>query len=755
MKHKIGIKERLLRIFFFFPLQLIILHIKKNHLLLIIWLLILGFANGSLGVKYGVRSLFLYPEYLGRSDGFAFLITGFATGGFIMAFNLYSYIMHGFRFPFIASLSRPFFKFCLNNFAIPIAYVIYFVVNSYKFQVNKELIDSGQAAFNLFAYALGNLLFIAISFGYFFSTNRDALKLFGGNPEKAKKKEASAENAVKQTERRIASIRRNNRTWRVETYLASPVRVALARNGKHYSKEVIHQVLRQNHINASIFEILIVVTFISLGSFGQSEVFHLPASASVFIALTMILMLISAFYSWFKGWTTSILLFILLLFNVASNRDNFLKLESQAFGIDYTVPPVNYIDYMANGQPTDEEIKADKAAMIQILENWKRKLAVKYGDEKPPLILINSSGGGLRSGMWSFRCLTHLDSITDGRLFDYTFLTTGSSGGMLGSSYYRKLRMELGNQYIKSPEVILDEFGQDLLNPIIFTYATNDISVRYRSFVENNTRHYIDRAYAFEKKFNKNTHHKLDVPISDYRIPEAQSDCPMFIYSPAVSNDGRKMLISPSPITFLTRKNHNKVAARTLTENISFSHLFKQHGADSLKLTTALRMSATFPYILPSTTLPTVPKIDVMDAGVRDNYGFTTTAKFIFECQDWIKENVSEILVIQLRDLEKVVNVDEDNSNALMSRVLSPIGTIYSNIFNTHNYSQDDLTEEVAQWCPVPFDVRLMELKQAGNTKIPLSWHLTAIDKRMILEGVYKNNNQSTIEKLKTCLATD
>ncbi len=40
-----------------------------------------------------------------------------------------------------------------------------------------------------------------------------------------------------------------------------------------------------------------------------------------------------------------------------------------------------------------------------------------------------------------------------------------------------------------------------------------------------------------------------------------------------------------------------------------------------MRLLTALRINATFPYVLPNVWLPSKPVIDVMDAGLRDNYG--------------------------------------------------------------------------------------------------------------------------------------
>ena len=42
------------RVVYFFPIQLLLLHLKKNHLLLFAWVLLFAYFTESLGVKYGV-----------------------------------------------------------------------------------------------------------------------------------------------------------------------------------------------------------------------------------------------------------------------------------------------------------------------------------------------------------------------------------------------------------------------------------------------------------------------------------------------------------------------------------------------------------------------------------------------------------------------------------------------------------------------------------------------------------------------------
>ena len=60
-------------------------------------------------------------------------------------------------------------------------------------------------------------------------------------------------------------------------------------------------------------------------------------------------------------------------------------------------------------------------------------------------------------------------------------------------------------------------------------------------------------------------------------------------------------------------------------------------------------MSATFPYVTSSVTLPVDPPRHVVDAGYYDNYGVNLAAAWIASHRDWIKKNAAGVLVIQAR----------------------------------------------------------------------------------------------------------
>jgi hypothetical protein len=72
--------------------------------------------------------------------------------------------------------------------------------------------------------------------------------------------------------------------------------------------------------------------------------------------------------------------------------------------------------------------------------------------------------------------------------------------------------------------------------------------------------------------------------------------------------------------------------------------------SNQIQLLSALRMNATFPYVLPNVWLPTNPVIDVMDAGIRDNYGLENSMRFVDVFKTWLQANTSKVVLIQIRD---------------------------------------------------------------------------------------------------------
>jgi len=732
------------KLLFFLPTQLFLISLKRNHFVLLFWLTLFGIVSENLFVKYGIPYLFLAPEYLNEVSFWSYLIMGFSIGGFVMAFNITGYVINSNKFPFIATLKHPFLRYCINNSLLPLLFVLFYSFKIAEFLHTKELATNSEIAINLLGLLSGYTAFVFVSLTYFFSTNKHIFRILGITEDN----DEHNVNSFLLKEKSWFSFFKRRKKWHVEYYLHNPFKTRAARDISHYDSTMLKSIFKQNKINASLFEITVFLTFIGLGFLGERPVFIIPAGASVILFFTTILILFSAMYTWLKGWTRFVFIVLFVAVNFLSKYQTF-SYTNMAYGLNYTTSKAEYSNKtLSNFKNNFENFENDISNELQILNNWKEKNTT---NAKPKIIFINTSGGGSRASLWTFFTLQHLDSLLDEKVFNQTHLITGSSGGMVGAAYYRELHLQRQNGLLKRSifdKKYADNMAKDLLNPIAFYMATNDFFIRNKKYEYNGHTYIKDRGYAFEKQLLLNTENVLDKKLMDYRKQEFTAQIPMMIFSPTIINDGRRLLIAAQPVSYLSNNNpKNNTFSQPNTENIEFSKLFKAQGAEDLKFSSAIRMSATFPYIMPSVSLPSEPQINVLDAGMRDNYGTLSSFKHIHTFQNWINENTSGVIILTIRDKPKASNIMNNPLKSIIETMASPIGSLYGNLFQIQDYNLEDMMQYLSSDISQPIDIIDFELESNTN-QISLSWHLTAQEKENVIHSIHSKNNQKSILRL-------
>lgn len=759
IKKEIDRYDNLRKIIYFFPVQLFLVHLKKNHMMLFYWLVLFGFILQKIAPKYGIPYLFLNPEYLDHVSFWAYLIIGFSVGGFIMAFNISSYIMNAFRFPFLATTSNPFLKYCLNNFILPAVFIVIYCVQIYFFQIKNQFLSVSETIFEIGGFLIGVFIFLFISISYFFKTNKDIFKMFGVKTDEGEEMKVRFRINRIMLKKNLDwhKIDKSQRDWHVETYISAFTRIRKARDFHHYDKEMLLNVFRQNQTNAALFEIGVVFTLLLFGLFRDNPYFQIPAGASIVLLFTMYLMLTSAVYNWLRGWSTTVFFIILLIINSIFAWSIF-NVSTGAYGLDYNTHKARYTRQTIKKMESDKKrVEEDRQAGIELLNNWKQKNAAidTAYHAKPKLILINASGGGLRSALWTFYSLQYADSLLQGELLKHTGLITGASGGMLGAAYLRELMLRKHEGKISTihQKRYIENIAKDVLNPVVFAMTVNDLFLRIEDVAVGGHYYKKDRAFALESKINQNTGFVFDKKLMDYAIPERKAIIPMMVFTPSIINDGKKLFISSQPVSYLVH-NHtgSDINKYDLAEGIEFRRFFKNQEADNLMFTSAIRMSATFPFVSPVVSLPSSPVIDVVDAGGRDNYGVETSLKFIYAFREWISQNTSGVIIIQIRDRRKQ-KADEVTANpTLIQSITAPAQSLYDNLFSVQDLNQNALLNYAGLWFNGKIDVIDFELRNERPDKISLSWHLTKKEKKKVVESIHLPENQLAFRRLQVLL---
>src|SRR5690606_30130132 len=140
-------------------------------------------------------------------------------------------------------------------------------------------------------------------------------------------------------------------------------------------------------------------------------------------------------------------------------------------------------------------------------------------------------------------------------------------------------------------------------------------------------------------------------------------------------------------------------------EYIEFNRLFKEQNAANLKFTSAIRMNATFPYILPSVTLPSKPAIEVMDAGMFDNLGVHLAMKYVYQMRKWFDQNTSGIVIMRIHDTKKDYEIDKEIRSGVLDNLTSPMGGIINNLNNLHIQQSDQEIQYLSSIVSQPIDV--------------------------------------------------
>ena len=160
--------RRLLRsIYFFLPVQLLLLHFRKYQLLLLFWLILLLTLTGNFASHFGASSLFLAPEYLGRISFASMLLMGCAMCVFIMTWHITTFIIHSKRMPYMGATRHAFMVYCLNNSIIPLAFLVFYSVVTIHSQWYDEHASINSIVWLQFGFYFGLFLITLISFAYF------------------------------------------------------------------------------------------------------------------------------------------------------------------------------------------------------------------------------------------------------------------------------------------------------------------------------------------------------------------------------------------------------------------------------------------------------------------------------------------------------------------------------------------------------------------------------------------------------------
>ena len=732
-------KQLINDIYYSFPVQLFILHFRKFQVLLLFWFILASTVNSGFLKTFGADALFFAPEYLGTVNVLGAIFTGIALGVFIMSWNVTTFILHTKRFKFLATTTKPFLKYCINNAVMPLLFILFYFIKLYRFDEYRELMTAREIITELAGILCGLILLLAVSLVYFFGAEKTIIRAIApivGNPELFKKTFTDKHHP------------HDEFGMKVSYYLTGRFRIRKARSVTHYRQDFIDLVFKRHHI-AAIASILLAFLFpVLVGFLSENRFFEMPAAASILVFFAIMTAVIGALTYFLQSWSLPATFVLIFLINILYQNE-IIDPRNKAYGINYLNKEQRpeYNKASLQSLCTENKIEADKANMTGILNKWK----AKQKEEKPLMFFINVSGGGLRSAAFVMNALQKIDSMTNGSVMNHTFLISGASGGMLAATYYRELyRYKRINPSININQPrFTDNIARDLLNPVFTSMIARDIFAPAQKFKVGEFQYVKDRGYAFEKKLADNTNSLLNVQLKDVRSDESEAHVPLIIFNSVIKSDGRKMVIGSQPLSFMMKPSSLLADTSASPDAVDFCSLFKNQQPENLRVLTALRMNATFPYVLPNVWLPSKPVIDVMDAGLRDNFGMETTLRFIDHFQEWIKENTNGVVILQLRDRLNDNWQQPFETNSIGDMIVTPATMLQHNWFKLQDYFQTDQFNYYRQHNDSLIRrITVMYMPEKIEKGAALNFHLTAREKRDVMQSLHSPGNQAALKQV-------
>jgi patatin-like phospholipase len=283
---------------------------------------------------------------------------------------------------------------------------------------------------------------------------------------------------------------------------------------------------------------------------------------------------------------------------------------------------------------------------LEALNAWKASL----GGRPAKLVVVATSGGAYRASFWTTLILDQIiaESVPSGRhpgLQQNIRLLTGASGGVVAAAYFAATRTppegaapstNLTSKLtadIEERQATQYKVPRDSLSAVAKYWIQNDIPSAFLPWMARPNR---DRGVVLEEFWQT-----LDKTFQFLATGERTGWRPSLIISPMDINTGAPVLISNLDLRDMIDAG---------SEHVEFFDLYPE-ARRSFLLRTAVRMSATFPYVSPIVDLPTTPPVRIVDAGYYDNYGISTAIGFLRSppVMQWLKDNVSGIMVVQIR----------------------------------------------------------------------------------------------------------
>jgi hypothetical protein len=386
-----------------------------------------------------------------------------------------------------------------------------------------------------------------------------------------------------------------------------------------------------------------------------------------------------------------------------------------------------------------------------------------------PVVLVAATGGGIQAAAWTTRVLRGLQAEAQLRNQDFApavKLISSVSGGSVGSMYFlhtygvakgKRCGTQLEDPKDINRDCVVEAAQTSSLDEVAVGLVYNDLLLNLFPFVKgvdlqrgklvNGRGIMADRGRALEDSFKRESMPALDSALLLEWKEDVRADKrPGAIFNATIVETGTRLLLATADIDEAKTRHGT---AHSLGR-VSFHDL---HPKWDLAVATAVRLSATFPYVTPAARIfegdVYRPSDHVVDGGYFDNYGIASLVEWLDQGLTEIREKGTTpppIMVLEIRaspgDDESVTQeagmatngfLEQHNERGFLFQTLHPFTTFW-NVRGTGQFSHNQIQMRLLKdrWrnevkiCSAVFEFKRPDGYR--NRPEPLSWHLTQDD---------------------------
>jgi Patatin-like phospholipase len=275
--------------------------------------------------------------------------------------------------------------------------------------------------------------------------------------------------------------------------------------------------------------------------------------------------------------------------------------------------------------------------------------AAEVVGERESIIVVAAGGGGIRAAAWAARVLVGLDELSrkdpDLRRCGIRFtpnvrLLSGVSGGSVAILHFAGEYDSKHGGWLSDPGQVVDLSEHSSLDPLVWGLVYPDFGRALIPFLISPTR---NRGGELETEWRdrmEKAHLHPDPGLSTWWPRTAAGETPALIFNSTDAETGERIIIGTT-----------RIGVKPQRGRVMFDELYLSKW--DIAPVTAVRMSATFPYITPAAKPSFQPSwrgnTSWVDGGYSDNFGMASVLDWVEEALSAPNSKLRRVMVVQIQ----------------------------------------------------------------------------------------------------------